>query len=129
MVRAIDKRLFPSGRAAAVAAALTLALFPRPAVAWLFFEHRAISAQGIEAPDPEHRILLDAIWSEAREGYAKRLCSQPSEKIEADHPACVDLAAWPAIGGDHSCAPRDMLASILESDWILPVIGAAEKTG
>ena len=46
-------------------------------------------------------------------------------------PTCVDLAAWPAIAGDHSCSPEQLLARVLTSDWILDVarVGLETKAG
>ena len=42
---------------------------------------------------------------------------------------CIDLAAWPAIAGDHSCSPQEMLQTILDSPWILDVARVAQRTG
>jgi len=73
-------------------------------------------ARGIETLDPSQRAALDRIWAAAREGYAERLCATPSAGDQGGRPDCIDLAAWPAIGGDHSCAPE--LDTILEASWI-----------
>ena len=43
-------------------------------------------------------------------------------------PSCIDLAAWPAIAGDHSCSPDQLVAKILTSGWILKVAKAAAET-
>ena len=45
------------------------------------------------------------------------------------HPSCIDLAAWPAIAGDHSCSPDQLIQKTLTSDWILRVarVGAETK--
>jgi hypothetical protein len=105
-----------------------LALLPAPsATAWIYSEHRAITAKGIETLDPRRQAALERIWSTAREGYAERLCAAPAAGDQGDRPTCIDLAAWPAIGGDHSCAPE--LRTILETDWILRVAAIAAKTG
>ena len=36
-------------------------------------------------------------------------------------PDCIDFAAWTAISGDHSCSARDMLGTVLNAPWIVPV--------
>jgi len=105
-----------------------LAFAVSPAKAWLYSEHRAITAQGIDGLEPRRRGALDRLWREARQGYESRLCSQPDAGGQGPDPACIDLAAWPAIAGDHSCAPKDFLQAILESDWILPVAAVSSRT-
>ena len=126
----IDQKRSGGPRAATLALWLGLALaaWPSPARAWLFHEHRAISARAVEDLDPAHRQALEALWKDARGGYEKRLCSDSVVRPE-EKPTCVDLSAWPAIGGDHSCTARDMLATVLDSDWILDVLGVAQRTG
>jgi hypothetical protein len=105
-----------------------LAFLPAPcATGWIYSEHRAIMTKGIETLDPRQQAALEGIWAAAREGYAERLCAAPAAGDQGDRPTCIDLAAWPAIGGDHSCAPE--LRTILETDWILKVAAIAEKTG
>ena len=115
-------------RKAAVLIGCGLALAPSPARAWLYSEHRAITARGIEGLEPKRRAALDRLWQEARQGYETRLCTQADAEDQGHDPACVDLAAWPAIAGDHSCAPRDLLQAILQSDWILPVAAVSSRT-
>ena len=100
----------------------------RPAQAWIYSEHRAITARGIDTLDPQHRGALDNLWAEARVGYTTRLCAAPAAGDQGKKPECVDLAAWPAIAGDHSCSPQDMLHTILESEWILKVAAVASRT-
>ncbi len=104
---------------------LTL-LAARPAAAWTYPEHRAITARGIGTLDPRDRAALDALWAAARAGEA-RLCEAPAAGDQGPRPTCIDLAAWPAIAGDHSCSPEDMLRVILQSDWILGVAGATAR--
>jgi hypothetical protein len=95
--------------------------------AWLFPEHRAIAVEAIQELDPTQRAELDKLWSEARSGHAQRLCAQPAEATLPPEPTCVDYAAWPAVGGDHSCSPREMLHTVLESPWILDVEKVSAK--
>ena len=97
--------------------------------AWIYSEHRAITAAGIETLDPEERRSLDALWALAREDHAVRLCGTPDAGDQKGKPDCIDLAAWPSIDADHACSPDEMLTVVLDSGWILSVAGIAEKTG
>ena len=103
-------------------------LWASPALGWLYHEHRAITAKGIESLDPRHRAVLDALWAQARASSA-RLCATPTEGGAGTQVTCIDLAAWPAIAGDHSCSPQEMLHTILDSPWILNVARIASRTG
>ncbi len=98
-----------------------------PALGWLYHEHRAITAKGIQLLDPRHHALLDAVWSQARASSAQRLCASPA--ADPSQVTCIDLAAWSAIAGDHSCSPQEMLQTILDSPWILDVARIAQRTG
>ncbi len=109
--------------------ALAAAVLPRSALAWTYAEHRAISARGIEVLDPPHRQALDALWASAREGHDSRLCSAPAAGDQGGKPSCIDLAAWPAIAGDHSCSPKELLQTVTTSDWILKVVAITENAG
>ncbi len=120
-----------AGPTRARAAFLTLAicfLAAKPSQAWIYAEHRAIAARGIQTLDPEQRGALDALWSEARAGHDIRLCADPAAGDQGLTPSCIDLAAWAAIAGDHSCSPQDLLRVVLGSDWILKVAAISAKT-
>jgi hypothetical protein len=95
--------------------------------AWIYPEHRDQAAAAIERLGAEHRARLDALWEEARKGYEARLCSSPAAGDQGEKPTCIDLAAWPAIAGDHSCSADDMLTTVLDSDWILKVAGLSAR--
>jgi hypothetical protein len=103
-------------------------LTAQPSLAWIYAEHRAIAAQGIKTLEPEQRGALDTLWSEARAGHDARLCADPAAGDQGLKPSCIDLAAWAAIAGDHSCSPQDMLRVVLGSDWILKVAAISAKT-
>ena len=94
--------------------------------AWTYPEHRAITAKGIQTLDPRDRASLDALWAVARAGDA-RLCESPEAGDQGPKPECIDLAAWAAIAGDHSCSPDDMLQVILKSNWILKVAAVTAR--
>ena len=109
-------------------ALLALVAVVRPAPGWIYAEHRAIAAEGIRTLDPADRGALDNLWAQAREGHDARLCADPAAGDQGLKPPCLDLAAWAAIGGDHSCSPEDMLRVVLGSDWILKVAAVSAKT-
>lgn len=90
-------------------------------MAWLYPEHRRITAQAIQELKPEQLALLEKLWSEARAGREPRLCSQVVEPNQSGNPGCIDFAAWPAIAGDHSCSAEDMLHNVMDTKWILGV--------
>jgi hypothetical protein len=48
---------------------------------------------------------------------------------QGTNPTCIDLAAWTAIAGDHSCSASDMLNNVLQTPWILGVarVSARQK--
>jgi hypothetical protein len=100
------------------------------ALAWLYPEHREITALAIKGLKPEQLASLEALWSEARAGHETRLCSQLDEASQGSKPTCIDFAAWPAIAGDHSCSAEDMLHNVLDTNWILGVarVGAQLET-
>ncbi len=112
-----------------LAAAVLLCLWPAAARAWIYSEHRQITARGIETLDRERRDELDGLWQSAREGHAARLCAAVDAGDQGGRPTCIDLASWPSINGDHACSPDEMLRVILDSDWILDVARIAAKAG
>ena len=89
--------------------------------AWVYPEHRDIMLLAIQQLDGSRRAVLDRLWADARLGYELRLCAVAADATQTEKPGCIDYAAWPAIAGDHSCSPRNMLENILQSDWILDV--------
>ncbi len=99
------------------------------ALAWKYPEHRDITLLALQRLDPAQRARLEKLWSQARAGHEARLCAQMAYAAQGARPTCIDYAAWPAIGGDHSCSARDMLDIVLGSPRILRVarIGAHLK--
>lgn len=91
------------------------------AQAWVYPEHRAIMAKAIQGLDPQRQQSLHVLWKRARTGFETRLCDIPADTTWVAEPSCIDLAAWSAIGGDHSCSPRNLLDEVLYSDWIMRV--------
>ncbi len=98
------------------------ALLASPAAAWVYPEHRQIAGRAMSDLSPARKEALKSLWEAARRGQEQRLCADPWEGRQ-EHPACLDLAAWPAISGDHSCSGDDMLSAVLEKKWTLKVAG------
>jgi hypothetical protein len=90
-------------------------------LAWVYPEHRAILLLAIQQLDSERRAVLDRLWAEARVGHESRLTEAVADFDQGEEPSQIDFGAWPAIAGDHSCSPANMLNNVLESDWILKV--------
>ncbi len=99
-----------------------------PASAWFWFEHRAITAEAIAELTPAQSERLAALWASARAGREERFCPQLSAGDQGPHPACLDWAAWVAIGGDHSCSSAELLATVSSADWILQAAAVAART-
>jgi hypothetical protein len=102
-------------------------LFALNARAWVYPEHRDITLLALQRLDPAQRALVERLWSQARTGHETRLCVQMADTAQGLRPTCIDYAAWPAIGGDHSCSARDMLDIVLDSRWILRVARAGAR--
>jgi hypothetical protein len=95
--------------------------------AWVYPEHRDIALMAIQNLSPEYRVILDKLWSEARVGYESRLTEAVIDATQSINPSQLDYASWPAISGDHSCSPVNMLHNVLETDWILQVADIAAQ--
>ena len=111
-----------------MALGLVFLLAASPAGAFVYSEHRAIAGAAIQGLNSEHAAVLARLWSLARVSHEDRLCADPYTGPQGLGLDCVDLAAWSAIGGDHSCSPLDLLAQVLESALIVKKekIAAAE---
>jgi hypothetical protein len=96
-----------------------------PALAWVFPEHRDITALAIERLDSDHRTQLEKLWLLARTNHEGRLCEQVASVTPQRD--CLDYAAWSAISGDHSCSARDMLNIVLNAPWILRVSHVSDR--
>ena len=89
--------------------------------AWVYPEHREITLIAIEKLHFDYRIQLDSLWSQARIGYESRLSTDVIDPELLLNPLYIDFASWPAIAGDHSCSPENMLYIILHTEWIMEV--------
>lgn len=90
-------------------------------LAWVYPEHRSILLLAIQKLDPQRREVLDRLWAKARVGNESRLTEMPADIKQGEKPDKIDFGAWPAISGDHSISPENMLQTVLKSDWILEV--------
>ncbi len=101
--------------------AVGLMLQPNYANAWVYPEHRRMALIAIQKLTNEQRSILLEIWSMARRGHEQRLSEQLLQFGEANSLREIDFASWTGIAGDHSCSPKDMINTILYSEWILRV--------
>jgi hypothetical protein len=94
--------------------------------AWVYPEHRKISFVAIQNLGPLYQAALNRLWMEARQGYESRLTATVTDHSQVKETGLLDYAAWPAIAGDHSCSPSELLNTVLQSQWIrkVAVIGA-----
>ena len=100
---------------------LAAALVAAPAQAWIYPEHRNIAGSAFEGLDPARKAALEKLWAEARKGHEDRLCEKPWAGDQGAKPGCIDLAALPALAGDHSCSADQLLKTVLETKWVLDV--------
>ncbi len=85
-------------------------------------------ADALKSLPPEQQEFFSTLWTQARSGHESRYCQDMVTGDGRSAPVCLDLAAWPAIAGDHSCSPDKLVSLTLPSDWILKVGGVAAKT-
>jgi len=101
---------------------------PGRALAWYYPEHRDITAAAIETLGPVGQASLSGLLEEARGGDWDRLCATLADKANGDDPTCVDVAALPALAGDHSCSPRELAEKVLPGPWVLAVARVGQET-
>jgi hypothetical protein len=104
-----------------------LALFHSEMAGWVYPEHREISLRGIQGLDTHRRAILDSLWAIARSGHESRLNVAPADLTRDYPPTTIDYASWPAIAGDHSCSPSDLLHTVLSTQWIMDVAAVAAR--
>jgi len=93
-----------------------------PAAAWIYPEHRNIAGSAIGNLGAPRQAVLERLWAEARQGHEDRLCEKPWAGDQGTKPGCIDLAAFPALSGDHSCSADEMLRTVLGTKWVLDVV-------
>jgi len=107
--------------------ALSLMSIAAPVLAWVYPEHRDITVLSVVSLDAERRAIFESLWREARSGREERLCEKAADAGQGLMPDCIDWAAMPAIGGDHSCSAREMLETVSNDKWILSVARIAAE--
>ena len=107
---------------------LAVALLPGPAGAWIYPEHRDILAEALQGLPADQQQLFAELWADARSGRESRYCATMVDGDGRSEPACIDLAAWAGIAGDHSCSPDQLVSTTLPSDWILKVARVSAET-
>ena len=105
--------------------ALFLSMFPARTAAYVYPEHRRIMAVSIKSLESTRRAELDRLWGEARTGYEGRLSALAEDTTYSPSSTSIDLAAWPAVAGDHSCSAAQLLATVVTEEWIIKVHGVA----
>ncbi len=110
------------------AVGFAVALIPCAAFAWIYPEHRDIAAEAISRLPEAQRAAVEQLWGDARPGYPAKLCPSISAGDQGLDPSCIDFAAFPALSGDHSCSPKEVLEKVLPSDWILRVAHVSAET-
>ena len=116
------------GRRTIAVIVLMAALLSGRAEAWIYSEHRDIMAEGLRDLSPDQQSRFAELWAAARTDREVRYCAAVVDGDGRTPPSCIDLAAWPAIAGDHSCSPDQFVAQTLTSNWILKVGKAAAET-
>lgn len=95
--------------------------------AWIYPEHRDITLFAIQKLSLQNRSILDKLWFDARISYEARLTQTIIDTSQSIEPAQLDFASWPAISGDHSTSPENMLSNVLNTEWILKVADVAAQ--
>jgi len=95
--------------------------------AWVYPEHRVITLVAISKLDSARRVILNQLWLNARKGHENRLDTLVANYKQNVKPSFIDYAAWPAIAGDHSTSPANMVNNILKTNWILNVADITAK--
>jgi len=103
-------------------------LSPSLARAWIYPEHRDIATEAIARLSPADRKALEALWKEAHPALPPTTCEPLSAGDQGLKPTCIDFAAFPALSGDHSCSPKEVLEKVLPSKWILEVARVSAET-
>lgn len=92
-------------------------------------EHREITVRGINKLTESEKASLSNYWSDARIGFESRLSELVIDTNLNANTTTIDLAAWPAIGGDHTCSPDALINTILHTNWIVNVNQIAAELG
>ncbi len=107
-------------------------LFPAPALAWIWPEHRDIAAAAVNDLPAAQRKTLDTMWAETQKLGGKQVCeklvdpgAQPDVKFGEWEKVCVDFASFPALAADHSCSADELWADVSRELWAVKVVWVA----
>lgn len=95
--------------------------------AWIYPEHRDITLKAISYLSEEKLNLLNKYWAISRTKYEGKLSKELIDTNVSDNLNKIDFVSLPAIGGDHSCSPDNMINSVIPSDWIVKVARIASE--
>jgi len=113
----------------ALGAAVAVA-WATPGTAWIFPEHRDITAAAVAGLDGAQRRALEEMWTEARGAGAEQLCHSvvdPAAEPPEGGRGCIDFAALPALAGDHACSSSELWDVATAGAWTLQVVAAAAR--
>ncbi|TDO25378.1 hypothetical protein [Sediminibacterium goheungense] len=122
-------RFWHSGCRIAVLFACITFVYPQRIYAWVYPEHRLITIAAIQKLSYQQRNTLNFLWSLAQQQYKNRFSISVIDTAKSEKVRLLDFAAWPAIAGDHSCSPAEMLHTITNSTWISGVNEVGVKLG
>jgi len=95
--------------------------------AWIYPEHRDLTKKAISYLSDEKLNLMNKYWAITRGRYENRLSKELIDTNVTDNLNKIDFVSLPAIGGDHSCSPDNMINSVIPSDWIVKVARIASE--
>jgi hypothetical protein len=96
--------------------------------AWFDDEHRDIGVAALGKLPADERAVMEQLWADAKSAFRGPLCARISEGDQGGAPRCIDFPALPALAGDHSCSPADLVTKVLPHEWVLDVAAVAAET-
>lgn len=97
--------------------------------AYVYPEHRLITIAAIQKLNIQQRSTLNALWEIVQQQYTQRFSQYVIDTSKTTKGRLLDFAAWPAIAGDHSCSPAEMLQTLVKTQWILNVNDVGVQLG
>lgn len=106
--------------------------------AWIFPEHTHTTHRALEMLSPGARERLAVDWkvidttavsphSPKKLHLCEKIEIAPSETGSKDD-WCVGFAVLPALAGDHSCSPSDLMQTMRTQRWVFPVLELSEES-
>lgn len=110
--------------------AICVLLSAGEARAWILPEHAEITTEATKELEPEEQAVLRELWSAARRAHEGHLC-EGLGRAPADSDGavgCLGFADLPAVAGDHSCTPAELLKEVTTDTWLRDVIEVGNVT-